>query len=141
VGAAMLSARVAATIQAGDHGTTYGGNLLACRAALVFLEELEALTPSIRRVGQHLASRLRELAARHPDRIVEVRGAGLIAGIEIRGDAALVVNAAFDRGLLINRTAGTVIRLLPPFIVTEQDVDDAVLILDDAIRATGGQAA
>ena len=140
VGAAMVSARVAEAIQFGDHGTTYGGNLLACRAALVFLDALERLTPSIRRVGAHLAGRLRELASRHPDAIVEVRGAGLIAGIELTGDASPVVTAAFERGLLVNRTAGSVVRLLPPFIVSEQDVDEAVKILDDALRGSGGRA-
>lgn len=141
IGAALVSARVAPTIQAGDHGTTYGGNPLACRAALVFLDELERLTPSIRRVGAHLASRLRELAARHADAIVEVRGAGLMAGIELVGDATPVLEGAFARGLLVNRTARTVIRLLPPYIVTEADVDEAVRILDDALRASGGQTA
>jgi predicted acetylornithine/succinylornithine family transaminase len=140
VGAAMVSGRVAAAIQPGDHGTTYGGNPLACRAALVFLDALERLTPSIRRVGAHLAARLRELAGRHPDAVVEVRGAGLIAGIEFAGDAAPVVSAAFDRGLLVNRTATSVVRLLPPFIVSERDVDDAMLILDEAIRSSRGGA-
>jgi predicted acetylornithine/succinylornithine family transaminase len=133
VGAAMISAPVAATISPGDHGTTYGGNLLACRAALVFLDALAALTPSIRRVGAHLATRLRELAGRHPSSVVEVRGAGLIAGIEFSGDASPIVTSAFERGLLVNRTATSVIRLLPPYIVSEQDVDEAVRVLDEAI--------
>jgi acetylornithine/succinyldiaminopimelate/putrescine aminotransferase len=129
----MISAPVAATISPGDHGTTYGGNLLACRAALVFLDALAALTPSIRRVGAHLATRLRELAGRHPSSVVEVRGAGLIAGIEFAGDASPIVTSAFERGLLVNRTATSVIRLLPPYIVSEQDVDEAVRVLDEAI--------
>jgi acetylornithine/succinyldiaminopimelate/putrescine aminotransferase len=135
VGAALVSGRVAAAVAPGDHGTTYGGNPLACRAALVFLEALADLTPSMRRVGTHLARRLRELASRHAGSVVEVRGAGLIAGVELTGDASPVVSAAFDRGLLVNRTANSVIRLLPPFIVTEHDVDEAVGILDEALIA------
>jgi hypothetical protein len=67
--------------------------------------------------------------------VVEVRGAGLIAGVDLTGDASPVVSAAFDRGLLVNRTAISVIRLLPPFIVTEHDVDEAVGILDEALIA------
>jgi predicted acetylornithine/succinylornithine family transaminase len=134
VGAAMLRGQVAAALSPGDHGTTYGGNLLACRAALVVLDALEGgLLESVRRVSIHLFAGLRGLAARHPKAIVDVRGAGLIAGIELRADAAPVVNAALERGLLVNRTATTVIRLLPPYIVTERDVDEAIAVLDEVV--------
>jgi acetylornithine/succinyldiaminopimelate/putrescine aminotransferase len=64
---------------------------------------------------------------------VDVRGAGLMAGVELATDAAPLVTAALERGLLVNRTATTVIRLLPPYIVTEQDIDEALAVLDDAI--------
>jgi acetylornithine/N-succinyldiaminopimelate aminotransferase len=131
VGAAMMSDRVAATLTPGDHGTTYGGNLLACRAALVVLEALEhGLQESIRRTSQYLFLRLNALAAQRASAIVEVRGAGLLAGIELRADATPVVSAALEKGLLVNRTATSVIRLLPPYIVTEHDIDEAVGILD-----------
>jgi predicted acetylornithine/succinylornithine family transaminase len=136
VGAALLSAKVASTISAGDHGTTYGGNLLACRAALTFLDVLDdALLASIRRVGDYLFGHLRELAAAHPALVAEVRGAGLIAGLDLRVDATPVVQAALERGLIINRTSGTVVRLLPPYIVTEHDVDEGVGILKEALGA------
>lgn len=133
VGAAMVSAKVAETIFAGDHGTTYGGNLLACRAALVFLDELDGgLQAHVRQMSSHFFSGLRALQARHAS-IIDIRGAGLIAGLEFAKDPAPLVSAALERGLLINRTANTVIRLLPPYIVTEQDIDEALAILDDAI--------
>jgi predicted acetylornithine/succinylornithine family transaminase len=136
VGAALLREGVAAAIQPGDHGTTYGGNLLACRAALTFLQVLdESLLASIRRVGAYLFDRLRALAADHETLVAEVRGAGLIAGMELRVDAAPVVQAALERGLIVNRTSGTVVRLLPPYIITERDVDEAVGILREAFRA------
>lgn len=135
VGAAVLSDRVAQAISAGDHGTTYGGNLLACRAALTFLEVAEAgLTTAIPRVSDHLFARLQALAARH-SMITEVRGAGLLVGIELAVDAAPVIQAALSRGLLVNRTAGTVVRLLPPYIATERDVDEAMDILEVALAA------
>jgi acetylornithine/succinyldiaminopimelate/putrescine aminotransferase len=137
VGVAMMQEKVAATISAGDHGTTYGGNLLACRAALVVLDELDhGLQASVRRTSAHLFAGLRSLRARHAS-IVDVRGAGLMAGIEMAADAAPLVTAALERGLLINRTATTVIRLLPPYIVTEQDIDEALAVLDDAIASLG----
>ncbi len=134
VGAAMVSAPVAATISFGDHGTTYGGNLLACRAALTFLDALDGgLLAAIPRLGAHLIGRLREIQTRHPNTVVDVRGSGLIAGLECAADAAPIVAAALERGLLVNRTATTVIRLLPPYIVTEPDIDAAMSILDEAL--------
>lgn len=138
VGATMVSATVAPSISAGDHGTTYGGNLLACRAALTFLDALDGgLLASMSRVAAHLMSRLRDLAVRHPAVVREVRGAGFIAGLDCADDAAPFVNAALERGLLVNRTATTVIRLLPPYIATEAEVNEAAEILD-RVFAEGG---
>lgn len=135
VGAAMVSAKVAGTISAGDHGTTYGGNLLACRAALVFLDALEGgLMEAIPRVSAHLFAGLRALQSRHADVIVDVRGAGLIAGLECKDDVAPIVNKALERGLLLNRTATNVIRMLPPYIATERDVDEAIGILEETLN-------
>ena len=142
IGAAMLSANVAAAAAPGDHGTTYGGNLLACRAALTFLDvlmgpdgqEQRGLLPSIRRVSAHLHARLHELQERYPGRVTDVRGAGLIAGLVLQTDAQPVVAAALERGLLVNRTSTTVVRLLPAFIVTEKDVDEAIGTIDEVLK-------
>jgi acetylornithine aminotransferase/acetylornithine/N-succinyldiaminopimelate aminotransferase len=135
IGAAMVSEKVAATIAAGDHGTTYGGNLLACRAALVVLDELaRGVQASVRRASAHLFAGLHALRARHAA-VVDVRGAGLMAGLEFAADAAPLVTAALERGLLVNRTATTVIRLLPPFVITEPDIDEGLAVLDDAIAS------
>lgn len=135
VGAVLLSDRVASTVEAGDHGTTYGGNLLACRAALTFLEVVDTLHDSMREAAARLLDRLQVLRASRPDVITDIRGAGLMVGLEVAVDAAAVVNAALERGLVINRTSNTVIRLLPPYIVTPADVDDAIDILDHSIGA------
>jgi len=136
IGAAMLSQKVAETAAPGDHGTTYGGNLLACRAALVFLNTVDAtMRTAMAATSAHLFNGLRGLADRHPEAVAEVRGAGLIAGLDLKNDAASVVNAALERGLLINRTSTTVIRMLPPYIVTTAEVDEALEILD-AVLAT-----
>ena len=136
IGAAMLSQKVAETAAPGDHGTTYGGNLLACRAALVFLNTVDAnMRTAMAATSAHLFNGLRALADRHPEAVAELRGAGLIAGLDLRNDAASVVNAALERGLLINRTSTTVIRMLPPYIVTTAEVDEAIEILEASIAA------
>jgi predicted acetylornithine/succinylornithine family transaminase len=136
VGAALVSERVAKTISAGDHGSTYGGNLLATRAAAFFLEELmdRGLLDHVRSVGDHLERRLRTLALKHPV-IAEVRGAGLMRGLELRIDATSVVDSAREQGLLVNRTNEKVVRLLPPLTIAAADIDAGIDILDSVLAA------
>jgi predicted acetylornithine/succinylornithine family transaminase len=135
IGAAMFSDRVASMAKPGDHGSTYGGNLLACRAALTFLDELGAgLLDHVTRAGAYLERGLRDIASRQPS-IRDVRGAGLMWGIEIDRPAAAVVEAALQRRLLINRTSDTVVRLLPPYIISEREIDEALPLLEAAIDA------
>jgi predicted acetylornithine/succinylornithine family transaminase len=136
VGAALISDEVAKTVAFGDHGTTYGGNLLACRAALCFLDELVGggLLAAVGRVGRHVERRLRALAAAHPI-VREVRGTGLMWGLELSRDAAPLVPAALERGVVVNRTAERVVRLLPPLIVDEADVDEGLNRLEAALAA------
>ena len=138
IGAVLVSARVAAAVSAGDHGTTYGGNPLACRAALAVLETLDGgLLEHVRRVGPIFAAALRGLAPKHP-MIVEVRGAGLMQGLVLDRDAAPVVPAALERGLIVNRTAENVVRMLPPYVITEAEIAEAITRLDAALTAVEG---
>ena len=132
VGAALVSSAVAAQVMPGDHGTTYGGNLLATRAALTVLEELmdRGLMAHVAEVGDYFAAKLESLKATHPTVVREVRGAGVMRGLDLTVDAAPVVEGALARGLLVNRTSETVVRMLPPYIITRADVDEAVAILD-----------
>jgi predicted acetylornithine/succinylornithine family transaminase len=136
VGAALISARVAEAISAGDHGSTYGGNLLATRAAAFFLDQLTSngLIERVRATGDHFERRLRTLALKHPV-IVEARGAGLMRGLELRVDATPVIDRAREQGLLVNRTAEKVVRMLPPLTIEPADLDRAMEILD-AVLAT-----
>ena len=132
MGAALVKEEVASALSFGDHGSTFGGNLLACRAAIVCLDEISgSLMAHVRKVGAHLELRLRELKAKH-SAIVEVRGAGLMWGLELNMDATSVHEAATRQGLLVNRTAGKVIRLLPPLTITEAELDRALVLLDAA---------
>jgi acetylornithine/N-succinyldiaminopimelate aminotransferase len=141
VGAALVSQQVADTIAFGDHGTTYGGNLLACRAALTVLGEIfdGGVFDNVKRVGARFEGRLRAIAGKH--RIVkEVRGAGLMWGLELSRDAAPVVPAALERGVIVNRTATTVVRLLPPLVITDAEADEALGRLDAALGDVGAEA-
>ena len=137
IGAAMFSERVAAAARPGDHGSTYGGNLLACRAALFFLEELteRGLMQHVARVGAYLEHGLRAIASRRPS-VTAIRGAGLMWGLDLNHPAASVVDAARERRLLINRTSDTVVRLLPPYVITEKEIDEALPLLESAIAST-----
>jgi acetylornithine/N-succinyldiaminopimelate aminotransferase len=143
VGAALVSENVAAKIFAGDHGTTYGGNLLATRAALYVLEQLTG-TPDavpylgggiiehVKTVGAFFGARLDDLRQQHGI-VQSVRGAGVMRGLELTIDAQPVVEGALKAGLIVNRTAERVVRMLPPFTVTAEEVDEAIGILDQVL--------
>jgi len=138
IGAALVSQQVADAISFGDHGSTYGGNLLACRAALCVMTELVegGLIGHINRVGPHFEQRLKAIAAKHAI-VKEIRGAGLMWGLELSRDAAPVVPAGLAHGVIVNRTAETVVRLLPPLVITEAEIDEALGRLDAALGAVG----
>jgi len=140
VGAALVSERVAGAIAPGDHGSTYGGNLLATRAAAFFLEQLmdHGLLDHVKSVGAHFERRLRALALKHPV-IAEVRGAGLMRGVDLRIDATPVVDHARQNGLLVNRTSETVVRMLPPLTVDAATLDRGVEILDLVLASVGAE--
>jgi acetylornithine/succinyldiaminopimelate/putrescine aminotransferase len=87
-------------------------------------------------VGKHFEQRLKALAARHTF-VKEVRGSGLIWGLELTRDAGPVVPAALAKGVIVNRTAETVVRMLPPLVITEPDVDEALNRLDAALTVVG----
>jgi len=135
IGAALVSERVAQAVSPGDHGSTYGGNLLGTRAAAFVLDQLiGGLIDHVKTVGVHFERRLRALALQHPS-IIEVRGAGLMRGLQLHMDATAVVDAARERGLLVNRTDETVVRLLPPLNIEAADIDRAVDMLDGVFAA------
>jgi acetylornithine/N-succinyldiaminopimelate aminotransferase len=122
VGAALVSEEVASAIAYGDHGTTFGGNLMACRAALYVLDQLEAgLLDHVAAIGPVMERGLRAMVSRL-GLDAEVRGKGLIWGIDLGRDAGAVVTAALDRGLIVNRTSHSVVRLLPPYVITEAEL-------------------
>jgi predicted acetylornithine/succinylornithine family transaminase len=141
IGAALVGESVAARVSFGDHGSTYGGNLLACRAGLFFLEQLTegGVMAHVRQMHGFVRERLSRLAARQPA-IRDVRGRGLMWGLDLDRPAAPVVEAARARHLLVNATAQTVVRLLPPLTISETEMDEAVSRLEGALADVTGAA-
>ena len=145
IGAVLAQRQVAASFQAGDHGTTYGGNPLVCAAAdaaiRVILED--GLANRALDLGKHMVDRLKKAAESRPC-IREVRGRGLMIGVELDFPGKEIVNQMLKRGVLANCTAETVIRFLPPLIISRQDLDTVVDVfissLDDVTNKTGQPA-
>ena len=140
LGAIVANEKAAATIAPGMHGSTFGGSALACRVALEFFDILEGLLPSIQQVGGYFHLMLNELARKHSC-IKEVRGYGLMIGVELEIPGKQVVLDAMAEGLLINCTHETVLRFLPPYIATEREVDTAMKVLGKIFAKQKGTAA
>jgi len=135
LGIISANERAAKSIRPGMHGSTFGGNALAARVALEFFDILEGLLPQITLVGDYFRAQLRELASRYKF-ITEVRGFGLMIGVELSIPGKEIVDRAMKEGLLLNCTHETVLRFLPPYIITEKHVDEAIQILDRVFQTS-----
>jgi len=140
LGAVVANEKAAAAIKPGMHGSTYGGGPLACRVALEFFDILDELLPSINSVGGYFRMRLTELMRDFPF-IKEVRGQGLMIGVELEIPGKDLVTDGIQEGILFNCTHEKVLRLLPPYILTEQDVDRALTALVKVFRNVNSKAA
>jgi len=136
VGACLAKEHVAAAFTAGSHGSTFGGNPLAMAVGNAVLDVLlaDGFLERVDRIGRLLRDRLEELARRHPRVIEEVRGAGLMLGLKCRVPNTEMVAALRQRGLLAVGAGDNVVRLLPPLIIDESHVGEAIGILDQACR-------
>jgi predicted acetylornithine/succinylornithine family transaminase len=134
LGAVLGNQRVAASLEPGEHGTTFGGGPLACRLALEVLDVIrdEALLEQVSRLGDLLVGGLKELASRHRT-LGEVRGLGLMIGADLGGAAKGVVQKLLERGVVANAAHESVLRLLPPFIITEDEVRHFLRVLDEVL--------
>jgi acetylornithine/N-succinyldiaminopimelate aminotransferase len=135
LGAFLAKEDFATAISPGQHGTTFGGGPMACRVALEYLAivEEERLLENVLRVGTTLQAQLKALAGRHAA-VQEVRGRGLIQGLQLAIPARPIVEEALAEGVLFNSTQDTVLRFLPPFLLQEKHVDKGMRVLRKLLR-------
>lgn len=135
IGAFMATDKVANAFHAGDHGSTFGGNPLACAAACVVLDALidGNLIENAKEIGAYLQSKFEEYKAKYPNLIKEVRGRGLILGMELTRPGREIANECLDYGAIINCTAGNVLRFVPPLNITKAHVDELISVLDKVL--------
>jgi len=131
MGIVLANEEIADAFHPGDHGTTFGGTPIACKAAstvLDIIEEEDLLTKSTEN-GQYFRDQLNTLKEKH-DCIVEVRGLGMMIGIELNYECGDLVNKALENGVIINVAGGNVVRLIPPLILTRDEIDQVVKVID-----------
>jgi acetylornithine aminotransferase len=136
IGTMLTTEALAASLGPGTHGSTFGGNPLVCAAALAAMRTIaeDGVLDNCVDMGRYLTQQLEQLQSRYAF-IRDVRGRGLILGMELDIEGGALVTAAMQRGLLINCTVGKVLRFVPPLIVSRAEIDEAAGILDDIFAA------
>lgn len=137
IGAFLAKENVAKALVPGDHGTTYGGNPLACAASAKVFELFEKLNvlENVQKVGAYMAKKLEQIVQDY-DIVIEHRGVGLIQGIELSLNPKDVISNALDNGLILFSAGTNVIRFVPPLVITEKDVDEMIVKLRKALDET-----
>jgi predicted acetylornithine/succinylornithine family transaminase len=136
IGATLATEEVAAAFEPGNHASTFGGNPLACAAALATLETIledGIILGECLRLGAYFKDALLSLKTMFPNIVVDVRGMGLLLGMELTRDCTQVVQACFERGVLINSAAGNTLRFSPPLIVSGEDIDRLIEVLTEVL--------
>lgn len=135
VGAFIAGEKLVDVFHSGDHGSTFGGNPLACAAANTVLDTIkeDGLLGNCRSVGAYFLGELEKLKEKYPSLITEVRGMGLIIGLQLTKPGRDIVNDCMENGAIINCTSGDVLRFVPPLIISRAHVDEVVAILDKAL--------
>ncbi|MBI5049816.1 MAG: acetylornithine transaminase [Nitrospirae bacterium] len=134
IGAMLAKEAVAQSFQPGTHASTFGGNPLACTAAITTIETLLEdgfILDNCNRMGKYLLKNLEKLKKDYPSVIAEIRGIGLMVGMELTKPCANIVTLVAEKGVLINCTSGNVLRFTPPLIVTEKEIDHLIEVLED----------
>ncbi|KAI9888596.1 MAG: acetylornithine aminotransferase [Vezdaea aestivalis] len=141
IGATIVNKRVADAIVTGDHGTTFGGNPLACRVGHAILERLTnpVLMEGVTKKNAWFRAKFEEWMKRWPDVVTEFRGKGLILGLQLSQDPVSVVTAARERGLLVITCGTNTLRFVPPLVITEGEIREGLAILEDSMISVLGQ--
>jgi acetylornithine/N-succinyldiaminopimelate aminotransferase len=139
IGALLIKDEIAESFEPGDHASTFGGNPLATAAGVAAVSAIleEGMLENCNKVGDYFLSRLEKIKETFSF-IQEVRGKGLILGMELKREGGFIVKEMMQKGFLINCTMGNVLRFLPPLIVTEEEVDQMVDALEDVFKKTAG---
>lgn len=129
--------RLAHVFKPGDHGGTFGGNPLACAAVYATLTTIksEGLVDKVAEKGAYFKNELRKLQEKYPDKVTDVRGCGLMLGMEVAGEGKPIVESCLANNVIVNCTAGNVIRIVPPLIISREEIDIVVAALDKALAA------
>ena len=129
--------RLAHVFKPGDHGSTFGGNPLACAAVYATLTTIksEGLVDKVAEKGEYFKNELRKLQEKYPDKVTDVRGCGLMLGMEVAGEGKPIVESCLANNVIVNCTAGNVIRIVPPLIISKEEIDIVVAALDKALAA------
>lgn len=132
-----VTERLARVFKPGDHGGTFGGNPLACAAVYATLATIksEGLVEKVAQKGEYFIGELKKLQDKYPALVKEVRGRGLILGMELTSEGRPVVEHCLANGVIVNCTAGNVIRIVPPLIISKEEIDLVVAALDKALAA------
>lgn len=129
--------RLAHVFKPGDHGGTFGGNPLACAAVYATLTTIksEGLVDKVAEKGEYFKNELRKLQEKYPDKVTDVRGCGLMLGMEVAGEGKPIVESCLANNVIVKCTAGNVIRIVPPLIISREEIDIVVAALDKALAA------
>lgn len=129
--------RLAHVFKPGDHGGTFGGNPMACAAvyATLTIIKSEGLVDKVAEKGEYFKNELRKLQKKYPDKVTDVRGCGLMLGMEVAGEGKPIVESCLANNVIVNCTAGNVIRIVPPLIISREEIDIVVAALDKALAA------
>ncbi|MBX3043877.1 MAG: acetylornithine/succinylornithine family transaminase [Candidatus Kapabacteria bacterium] len=134
LGGIITSEELSEIWEKGNHGTTYGGNAVACRTGSVVIDVLEeGLLNQVNEIGNYFHTKLSDIKDKYPEKVLQVRGRGLMKGLLLSFDAQILVNELLERFVISNAASGSVLRIVPPLIVNKEEIDEFISKLDESL--------